>query len=74
MSSVRRLARCIYSDRLVCSCGELVPIRIMAPVGPRERPADVYTTSFPCKACKAVWGVQLQTRGYPHLRVQRLDK
>ncbi len=72
MKAVRRLSRKLYSDVLVCVCGALVPFGFVGVVG--ERTADVYTLSVCCKACSAVWGVQLCPRSVPHLRVQRLDR
>jgi hypothetical protein len=72
VSAVRRLARTVYADSLVCTCGAVLSFDIKAPVGVEL--ADVYTMAVGCKTCGAVWGVQLHRRDYPHLRIQRLDR
>ncbi len=73
-AAVRRLARTIYADTLVCACGEALPFAFRVPVGAAVRMQDVYVQSLECKRCAAVWGVQLHPRDTPHLRVQRLDR
>lgn len=71
-AAVRRLARCIYSDMLVCVCGQLLPVRFMAAVG--SRPADAYAQSLTCSRCAASWALVLSPRDYPHLRIKRVDR